>query len=200
MTVTPSGSTRYRRASLAAPALVVLAVLAMAPDVLLAAAADGEDSGWSSTVAKAVNLAVLIAVLAYFLKTPIVGYLRTRRETIRKDLVDAASLRAVAEQQLADVRTRLSTLPAEVDALRRRGQDELAAERERLADATVREKAKVLDRTQREIDSQLRSARRQLTEHAAELTMTLARKRIERDITPEDQARLIDRYASEVRA
>jgi F-type H+-transporting ATPase subunit b len=197
--VTPARSSHYRRAPLAT-ALVVLAAIAMAPDTLLAAAAEGEGGGWGSTIAKAVNFAVLVAVLTYFLKTPIVGYLRSRGESIRKDLVDAASLRAVAEQQLADVRTRLSALPAEVDALRRRGQDELAAERERLADATAREKAKVLDRTQREIDTQLRAARRNLTAHAAELAMTLARKRIERDITPEDQARLIDRYASEVRA
>ena len=178
-----------------------MAVVVVAPDALLAAAAEGEhDSGWGATIAKAVNFVLLIGVLTYFLKTPIVGYLRSRSETIRKDLVDAAGLRATAEQQLADVRTRLSALPAEVEALRRRGQDELTAERERLADATVREKAKVLDRTQREIDSQLRLARRNLTEHAAELAMTLARKRIERDITPEDQTRLIDRYSSDVRA
>jgi len=158
------------------------------------------ESGWGATIAKAVNFAILVGVLTYFLKKHVVGYLKSRSETIRKDLVDAAGLRTTAEQQLAEVRTRLAALPAEIDTLRRRGQEELAAERVRLADATAQEKVKLLDRTQREIDSQFRVARRTLTEHAAELAMSLARKRVEREITPEDQARLIDRYASEVRA
>jgi F-type H+-transporting ATPase subunit b len=156
--------------------------------------------GWSSTIAKAFNFAALAALLVYFLRTPIASYLRERDETIRKDLTEAAALRGTAEQQLADVRQRLTTLPAEVDALRRRGQDELAQERARLADATTRERDQVIDRTRREVDLRFRVARRDLLEHVAELSMQLARTRIEREITPDDQQRLIERYATEVRA
>jgi len=162
-------------------------------------AADAE-GGWGKTLAKTANFAALAGLLAYFLKGPFVDYLRTRGETIRRGLTEAASLKASAEVQLADVRARLSALPAELDALHRRGQDELADERVRLADATAREKQRVTDRTHREIDLQFRIARRQLLEHSAEAAMRLARARIERDITPDDQTRLIDTYASEVRA
>ena len=73
-------------------------------------------------------------------------------------------------------------------------------ERVRLTDATARERQNVLDRTRREIDLQFRVAHRALVEHTADLSMRLARTRIERDITPDDQRRLIDRYATEVRA
>jgi F0F1-type ATP synthase membrane subunit b/b' len=163
-----------------------------------ASEAEGE-GGWGSTIAKAFNFAALVAVLAYFLKSPIAGYLRARSDTIRKDLVEAASLRADSERQLADVRERLARLPAELEALQRRGQEELAQERIRLGEATGRERARVLDRTRREIDLQFRVARRGLLEHAAELSMRLARMKIERDITAGDQARLIERYAAEVR-
>jgi F-type H+-transporting ATPase subunit b len=157
------------------------------------------EGGWSSTIAKAANFAALAGLLTYFLKAPVAAYLRTRSETIRRDLTDAADLRAAAEQQLADVRARLAALPAELERLRRRGQEELVDERSRLAEATAREKQHVIDRTRREIDLQFRVARRHLLEHAAELSISLARTRIERDITPDDQARLIDRYAAEVR-
>jgi F0F1-type ATP synthase membrane subunit b/b' len=158
------------------------------------------EGGWGRTVAKTVNFAALAGLLGYFLRTPFVDYLRRRGETIRRDLTDAAVLKSAAETQLAEVRARLSALPAELDALRRRGQEELADERVRLADATAREKQRVIDRTHREIDLRFRIARRQLLEHSAEAAMRLARARIERDITPEDQTRLIDTYASEVRA
>ena len=156
--------------------------------------------GWSSTIAKAVNFAVLAGLLAYFLKTPVAHYLQTRSQTIRQELTEAAALHEEAARQLAGVRARLVELPAELDRLRRRGSEELADERARLAEATARERQRVIERTRREIDLQSRVARRRLLEHVAELSISRARTRIERDITPDDQARLIDRYAAEVRA
>ena len=44
----------------------------------------------------------------------------------------------------------------------------------------------------------MRIARRQLTEHAAALAVAVAEQRIRRAITPEDQIRLVDRYASQL--
>jgi F0F1-type ATP synthase membrane subunit b/b' len=98
------------------------------------------------------------------------------------------------------VRVRLAALPGELETLRRRGEEELAAERVRMAEATRREREHVVERTRREIDLQFRVARRRLLEHTAELSVRVARSRLERDITPDDQARLIERYAAEVRA
>ena len=161
--------------------------------------AEGE-GGWAKTIAKAVNLGALVGPLVYFLKTPLAEYLRTRHETIRRDLTDAAAVKTAAEAQLAQVRARLSALPAELAALQRRGEQDLADERARLADATLREKQRIIDRTHREIDLQFRIARRQLLERAADLAMRLARTRLERDMTSEDQVRLIERYSAEVRA
>jgi F-type H+-transporting ATPase subunit b len=210
---------RYRRALAAVLAIVSLALFASAPGVAVQAwevrlqqepAAEEHEfaeeheieahDGWGSTVAKFFNFAVLAGLLAYFLKGPIVGYLRNRDESIRRGLTEAAALRAGAEQQLTEVQGRLAALPEEVESLRRRGQQELAEERARLADATVREKQHVLDRTRREIDLQFRIARRRLLEHAAELSIARARARISRHITPDDQRRLIERYAAEVRS
>lgn len=162
--------------------------------------ADAEhDAGWWPTIQRAINFGLLAGVLWYFGRKPARDYLAGRGETIRKDLIDAKSLRGTSEQQLAEVRERLSRLPREIDALQRRGQEELAQERVRLAEATAQERDRVLERTRREIDMHFRTARRALLEQAADLSITMARTKIERDITAEDQARLIDRYASEVR-
>ncbi|HEY7475223.1 MAG TPA: hypothetical protein VH679_09455 [Vicinamibacterales bacterium] len=177
-------------------------LLLMAAPELVQAAADAAEEGhdsWMPTIAKIVNFAALAGILVYFLRSPIAGYLRTRGETIRKDLVEAASLRSSAEQQLTGMRTKLAQLPAELDELKRRGQEELAAERVRMKDATAREREKLLQRTRRDIDLQFRLARRALLEHTAELAMSLARERVERNITSDDHRRLIERYAAEVR-
>jgi F0F1-type ATP synthase membrane subunit b/b' len=46
---------------------------------------------------------------------------------------------------------------------------------------------------------QLRLARRELTEHAAQLAVDIAGQRIRRSITPDDQLRLVDRYTAQLR-
>jgi F0F1-type ATP synthase membrane subunit b/b' len=45
----------------------------------------------------------------------------------------------------------------------------------------------------------LRIAKRELTEHAAQLAVQVAEQRIRRSITNDDQIRLVDRYASQLR-
>ncbi len=188
----------------AAP-MVVLAqseVPAPAPATEAAASESSAEHGgsWTLTLSKALNFAVLVAILVYYLKSPTVTYLRTRSTTIRHELDEAAALRASAEQQLVAIRARLAGLPAELEALRTRGQDDLAGERARLVDATRREKERLLERTRREIDLQSRVARRALLEQAAALAMQRTREQIAREMTPADQVRLIDRYTAEVHA
>jgi F-type H+-transporting ATPase subunit b len=208
---------RYRRAPQAALLCAALALAALSPALAFAqthepasvAAADpaaehgeaaGHEEGWTSTVAKVVNFAALAGILVYFLRTPIVDYLRSRHASIRKDLVDAKTIRAQAESELHTVRSRLAELPAELDALRARGRDELAQERVRLQQATTRERDHLRERTRRDIDLQARTARRALTLHAAELTTQLARTRIEQAMTAQDQARLVERYTADVQS
>jgi F-type H+-transporting ATPase subunit b len=159
-----------------------------------------EGSGVVAVLAKIVNFAVLAGILVYFLRAPLGQYLTGRRDHIRRDLVEAASLREQAQAELDRIRQRLAALPADIEALRTRGRAELADERVRMTEATRVEREKLLERTRREIDVQYRAARRALLEHAADLTMGLTRARIETTITPDDQARLIDRYAGEVRS
>jgi F-type H+-transporting ATPase subunit b len=166
----------------------------------LAAAEEGGDQGALQTIAKLVNFAALVGILVYFLKAPITRYLADRTETVRRDLVAAETLRTTAQHQLADVEARLAALPGELEALAARGRDELSRERERLKASMLREREKLLESTRREIELQSRVARRDLVEHAADLAMDLARTRIAGEITPEDQGRLVDRYAAEVRS
>jgi hypothetical protein len=51
-----------------------------------------------------------------------------------------------------------------------------------------------------EIDLQLQVAKRDLVQHAADLTVGLATDRIKRSITTDDQLRLVDRYVDQVKS
>ena len=154
---------------------------------------------WLQTAAKVANFAILAGALAYFLKSPIAAYLASRATQIRQDLVTAAEMRAAATAQLAEIATKLQSLPAELDALRRQGAADVAAERARIAQAAAAERERLIEQTRREIEMRLRVARRELTEHAAQLAVTVAEQRIKRSITPDDQLRLVDRYTEQLR-
>lgn len=148
------------------------------------------------TLARLFNFGILVGVLVYFLKTPIVSYLAARSTQIRQDLVTAAEMRKTAAAQLDEIERRMQALPAELEALKVRGGEDVRAEEARIAQAAAAERERLLAQTAREIEMRLRLARRELTEYAAQLAVTVAQERIRRTMTPDDQLRLVDRYTS----
>ena len=156
------------------------------------------EEGILPTVARLLNFAILAGVLVYFLGGPISGYLAARSSQIRQDLVNAAEMRRGASSRLEEIQRQLAALPGELDALRTRGAEDIAAEERRIASTAQVERERMLEQTRREIDMRLRVARRELTEHAAQLAVDVARSRITGTMTGEDQLRLVDRYAAQV--
>jgi F-type H+-transporting ATPase subunit b len=164
-----------------------------------AEAAHGSEHPVRDAVAKLLNFVVLVGVLVYFLKTPLAGYLSSRSAQIRQDLVAAAELRRTASAELEAIQRQINALPAELAALKARGEEDVRAEQVRIAEAATIERERLLDQTRREIAMRLRLARRELTEYAADLAVAVAQERIKRTITPEDQLRLVDRYTTQLR-
>lgn len=150
-------------------------------------------------ISRAFNSAVLFGVLYYFLRKPIAAYLGSRDQEIRNDLVTAADMKTTAAAQLAALEQKLAALPGELENLKARGAEEIAAEEARIEQAAAADRARLLEQTRREIDLQLRIAHRELVEHASNLAVGLATDRIRTNITPDDQARLVDRYLQQVK-
>jgi F-type H+-transporting ATPase subunit b len=167
------------------------------------AAAEGhgeshEASPWG-LIGKIVNFAIVAGVVFYFARKPFAQYLVDRGAEIRNDLVRARELKEDATKQIGDIDAKLKQLPAELDALRERGKEEVVAEEARINETAAQERERLLEQTRREIDLQLRTARRELVTHAADLSVQVARERIRARITDDDQARLVDRYLAQVK-
>ena len=145
------------------------------------------------------NFIIFVGVIYYFGNGPLKEYLATRGATIRKDLVEAAALKASATAQLAAIEQKLRALPGELSALRTRGADEIVSEEKRIAAAADADRERLLEQTRREIDLQVRLARKEILEHAADLSVQLATERIKKETTPADQDRLVDNYLRQVK-
>lgn len=152
------------------------------------------------TIARLVNFGLLVGLLGYFLRSPIASYLASRSEQIRADLVQAAAMRTAAEAQLAEIDRKMTALPGELETLRARGAQEVAAEEARIRAAAEADRDRLLAHMRRDIDLQVRIARRDLIAEAASLAVAAARDRVVRTITPDDQLRLLDRYTTQLGA
>jgi F-type H+-transporting ATPase subunit b len=164
-----------------------------------AAAEEAHGESLGSLLSRLANFAILVGGLYYLLRSPLGNYLNARSQQIREGLRDAAEMKANAARQVAEIDARMRALPGELEALRERGAEEIAAEGARIKHVAEAERQRLVEQTQREIDLRLQMARRDLTRHAAELAVDVATTRLKTDMTDADQQRLVDRYVSEVR-
>ncbi len=158
----------------------------------------GHESPWALP-ARIFNFALLAGGLLYLLRSPLVGYLTQMGIQVRSELTSAASLRREAAAQLAAVEARMQALPGEIDALKRRGAEEIAAEEVRISGLAEAERQRLLEQATREIGMQLRVAERDLKQRAGELAVEVATARVKRTITAADHERLVNQYVVQVR-
>lgn len=161
------------------------------------AAAHGE-SIWV-TLSRLANFAILAGLLYWLGRKPIADHLVARHAQIRKDLVVAAEMKTTATARLAEIEAKLAALPAELDALRTRGAEELAAERSRIRAVAETERDRLVDQARREIATQTRNARAMLRAEAATLAVDVAGTRLRQTLTPAEQSALVDQYATQMR-
>ena len=160
---------------------------------------DAEHGVLSGLFWPTLNFIVLAGGLWWFLRKPFGNYLRDRHTSIRKELVEAANVKAAAAAQLEEIDRKLRALPGEIDALKERGGREIQAEEQRIAAAAAADRERLLEQTRHEISVQLRIAKRELVEHTADLAVQLAGDRLQHQIRADDQDRLVDRYLEQVK-
>ncbi len=201
--------TAHKLARLGAVAVFAVAVLGTplgasqpaesAPRAAGEPAPAAEGHPWLDAAARLVNFGILAGTLWYLLRSPIARYLEDRRTQIRTDLVNAAEVKQTAATQIEEIDRRMKALPGELEALRTQGGQEVAAEEERIRTAAAAERARLLEQAHREIDLQVKVAERDLVAHAADLAIGVASDRIKKNITDDDQTRLVDRYVQQLR-
>ena len=150
---------------------------------------------------KFVNLALFIALGLYLHRRfgrPIREAMRARGEGIKRELERAREERDQALRKLAEVEARFEKLDAEVSTVKEKARAEADAEKARLRAATEVEIAKMREQARREIESAGKAARHELRRFAAEESVRLAEEILEREIKPEDDARLTSLTVSEL--
>lgn len=147
---------------------------------------------------KLVNLLIFLGILYYYLRRPINEYFSQRLASVRHMLERAAKEKEAATMKMAELDARLNRLDAELAGIREQSKVEVVAERDRMKAETERDIEKLRISTNREIESAKQVAMAVLREYAATKSVELAEQLIRRELTPEDDARLLRRVSEEM--
>jgi F-type H+-transporting ATPase subunit b len=147
---------------------------------------------------KLFNLGVVVAVLVWVGRKPLANFFVGRSQAIHDQLEEAQRARRDAEARLAEIESSMSSLDDELRKIREQAEQESQQEYQRVVALAEQDAANIVERARREIDGMTRAATMELKEHAASLSVQLAKDKIQTEITDEDRSRLFDRFVAKV--
>jgi F-type H+-transporting ATPase subunit b len=162
------------------------------------AQASGGETGPLDMIWRIGNLALLFVVLFLLARKPIQGFFAARRDGIQGQVQEAAKLRKEAEELHARWQRQLVDLDAELERIRASASERAETERERiLADAEAGAE-RIRNDARSAVDQELRRARKELREEAADLAIQLAGEMLRGQVNDADRDRLVDEFISKV--
>jgi F-type H+-transporting ATPase subunit b len=138
----------------------------------------GMNAGRSATVFQFTNFALLVLFLGWALVKILPKLLRTRTETIQKNLVDARTATEEARGRLSAVEERLSKLDGEIAGMRAKSDEDSVRDEQRIKRTVEEEKQNILAAAEQEIAAATMRAQKQLQQHAAELAIEQAARKL----------------------
>jgi F-type H+-transporting ATPase subunit b len=168
----------------------------------VAVASGGEHENDSEVVKEMLyqlaNLLLLLGVLFYVGRKPITAFFASRRASIQSELSQAAELLTEAEHRNAELQRRLVDLSSEVEEIKENASRRAEEEAERiLADARA-SADRIRHDASAAVDHELRRARTQLREEAANLALEIAADKLRNQVGDSDRDRLVDEFITRV--
>jgi F-type H+-transporting ATPase subunit b len=162
------------------------------------AAAESEAGHGGGMFWQVLNVLLLLAVLIYFARKPVLAFLASRRDEITKNLESSSALLAESERRLDEWSRKAADLDREAESIRQATRRAAEAERDRiLADAhatadRIRQSAAAV------AERELHLAHEALRREAADLAVELAAKILREQVNDGDRTRLLDEFIGRV--
>jgi F-type H+-transporting ATPase subunit b len=145
-----------------------------------------------------ITFLVLLSVLAKFAWRPLLQALDSRQESIRKSLDDAQKAKQELERLHTESVEIIRQARAEGEAIVGRSRTEAERLREETKQKARSEADVIVKNAQREIQLETGRALQQIRREAVDLSVMIASKLIQRNLTREDNERLIEEALKQV--
>lgn len=156
--------------------------------------------GVPNLVWQVANLVTFLGLLWYFLRKPVAEFFGNRRTEVAKALAKAEDDRKRAEALAKELEARLAQIETELLNLKESAKKDAEAEHAALLKQTEDDAARFLARTSTDVDNRVRAARAELTAYAGDLAVEVAKEILAKNVTPEDEKRLVTEGVAELSA
>jgi F-type H+-transporting ATPase subunit b len=135
---------------------------------------------------------LVVVLLGKFAWGPVLGLLKQREEFIHKSLSDAKRDRDEAEAKLKDYAAKLQSAQAEAMKILEEARRDGARLRDELGERAKTEAGTIVANAQRQIQLETSRALVQIRQEAVDLSVAIASKLLQRNISKEDNEKIID--------
>jgi F-type H+-transporting ATPase subunit b len=143
---------------------------------------------------------VLVGLLAKYAWRPLLEALERRQESIRKSLDDAQQAKQELERLHVESQKILATARAEADQILSNTRSDANRFRDELKQKAQAEAAGIVKNAERQIAMETARALQQIRTEAVDLSIAIASKLLARNVSKEDNARLIEETFTQIEA
>ena len=171
----------------------LLILLLVLPALMFATGAEEDHSSdpmafWG----KVINFVILFGGLGLLLAKPLRRYLGKRGEGISRTIRDTRESRDKAEARLQETHKRLEDLTGEIARIQKEAESQGQQGKTNILERAREDSERLKKLAQEEMGLISKSLTRELREYTADLAIEKAQERLQKSLTPERQALLID--------
>ena len=142
----------------------------------------------------------LLGLLAKFAWRPLLEALENRQESIRRSLDDAAKAKQELERLQVESQRILAAARSEAEAIVARTREDAGRLREEMRTKAQQEAANIVKNAQKQIELETTRALQQIRHEAIDLSVQIASKLLQRNVSKEDNERLIEETFKQLEA
>ena len=135
---------------------------------------------------------VLLALLGKFAWRPLLEALEKRQESIRRSLDDAAKAKQDLERLQVESQRILAEARAEAETIVARTREDANRLRDEMRQKAQQEAANIVKNAEKQIELETARAIQQIRHEAVDLSISIASKLLQRNVSKEDNERLIE--------
>ena len=143
---------------------------------------------------------VLLGLLAKFAWKPLLEALEKRQESIRRSLDDAAKAKQELERLQVESQRILAEARGEAESIVARTREDANRLRDEMRQKAQQEAANIVKNAQKQIELETARALQQIRHEAVELSVAIASKLLQRNVSKEDNERLIEETFKQLEA
>lgn len=149
---------------------------------------------------RVVNFAALMIILVKFGAKPIGQALSSRQEAVKTEVEDLEARRAVSEQEYREFEAKLATVEKDIDSIVEKAVAQAEIEKAKILEKAEEAAADIQRSAEQAIANEIMEAKRTLKNDAADQAAIMAEELIKKNLTDEDQVKIVEDYLAKVGA